>query len=303
MKKKILIVVVSIFVIGILIMAFSDDDSSNNGLSTNSAVQSNTSNTASNSSSESSSSNSNGSSNGNSSSSAVSTSSSGSNSKGTVILNYNGTDTYVIQDQTTGKFGFMDNNKKQTVPCKYESVVNFLDAVAPVKENGLWGYIFKDGSQELQPQFLMAYPELDAMRAVLTKDNNFLWVNQHGVPFQFSSPQAEDYRGKVFNYLNQYSPQAANQFNEYWSHAYAAETGSMPNYANASSGNSSANTNINTNTSTNSSSSDASLQLWNEMLDRQQAREDDYERSIQIINDQAEREQADIESGQSVFSY
>lgn len=55
---------------------------------------------------------------------------------------YNNYITYLyISIKINGKYGFIDRNGNQIIPCIYDDVKDFNEGVAPVKLNGLWGFI------------------------------------------------------------------------------------------------------------------------------------------------------------------
>lgn len=48
-----------------------------------------------------------------------------------------------------GKYGFINNQGKEIVPCKYEAVKSnyFREGLIPVQYNGKWGYVNKEGKE------------------------------------------------------------------------------------------------------------------------------------------------------------
>jgi len=48
-----------------------------------------------------------------------------------------------------GKYGFMDKEGVEVIPCIYDDAGNFEEGIVEVKKNGMWGIIDKAGRERL----------------------------------------------------------------------------------------------------------------------------------------------------------
>ena len=60
-----------------------------------------------------------------------------------------------IQDPKTKKYGFVDRQGNEVIPCQYKGAHNFCSGLCPVQdpETDLWGYINHQGEYEIKPQY------------------------------------------------------------------------------------------------------------------------------------------------------
>ena len=78
------------------------------------------------------------------------------------------------------KWGFIDNNGREVIPCRYEDVKNFsIEGVAPVKTNGKWGYIDKTGSEVIEFKYDDAYSFYEGLGEVKL-DGKIGFVDRNG---------------------------------------------------------------------------------------------------------------------------
>ena len=62
-------------------------------------------------------------------------------------------DLLVVVDSETEKCGFVDKNLNYVIEPQFEDVSSFIDGIAAVQQDGLWGMIDKTGKYIIEPQF------------------------------------------------------------------------------------------------------------------------------------------------------
>jgi len=62
-------------------------------------------------------------------------------------------DLLVVVDSKTEKCGFVDKNLNYVIEPQFEDAGRFIDEIAPVQQEGLWGMIDKTGNYIVEPQF------------------------------------------------------------------------------------------------------------------------------------------------------
>lgn len=67
-----------------------------------------------------------------------------------------------------GKWGFIDAEGVEQIPCQFEDALSFGEHLAAVKQDGLWGYVSLLGEVVIEPQFLEAKSFSDGSAPVRT---------------------------------------------------------------------------------------------------------------------------------------
>ena len=88
------------------------------------------------------------------------------------------------KDGGAGYFGFVDGTGKIQIPLEWDEAKPFSEGIAPVKRDGVWGYINKEGLVVIEPQFYEAalFYEGLACVAVLNEFNklNYGYIDKTG---------------------------------------------------------------------------------------------------------------------------
>ncbi len=93
------------------------------------------------------------------------------------VLKFRGYEDYkrpsmgLIPVQKNKKWGFVNENGKLRIPCKYESVESFVDTLAIIKQDGAVGLIDTSGVIFIQP----LYEDLLLMKKAIRVKNNNQW--------------------------------------------------------------------------------------------------------------------------------
>ncbi len=80
----------------------------------------------------------------------------------------------ISQEEPKYSFGFMDSLGKMVLESQFEGAGQFKHGLAPVKKNGLWGYINRKGEVVIPFQFKDAEPFSDDPILAPVEDNNEL---------------------------------------------------------------------------------------------------------------------------------
>ena len=56
-----------------------------------------------------------------------------------------------------GKYGFINKNREEVVPCRYQEVSEFKEGLSRVKDGGKWGFIDKTGREVIPCRYDVAY--------------------------------------------------------------------------------------------------------------------------------------------------
>ena len=86
------------------------------------------------------------------------------------------------------KWGFIDQEGKEIVPCRYDDVYRFQESMAAVRLNNKWGFIDKEGKEIVPCQYDNVYSFQKGMAAVCL-DNKWGFINKEGkeiVPYRYN---------------------------------------------------------------------------------------------------------------------
>lgn len=78
------------------------------------------------------------------------------------------------------KWGFIDINGKETIPCKYNWVRDFDKGVSEVNQEGDWGLIDKTGKTIIAPKYRVIFPFKNNYAVVFAKNNKYGLINKMG---------------------------------------------------------------------------------------------------------------------------
>ena len=78
-----------------------------------------------------------------------------------------------------GKFGYIDKNGNEVVPCKYDDAEYFSEGLAKVKMNGRWGFIDKNGKEVIPCKYDDAWDFSEELAKVKMNDK-WGFVNKNG---------------------------------------------------------------------------------------------------------------------------
>jgi hypothetical protein len=79
-----------------------------------------------------------------------------------------------------GNWGWFNSQGEVVIQPLYEEIMSFdYRDIAPVKQNGLWGYIDKNGVYVIDRQYNVAYPFFND-RALVKIDDNFVTIDKNG---------------------------------------------------------------------------------------------------------------------------
>ena len=111
------------------------------------------------------------------------------------------------QKNADDKYGFVDKNGREVIPCKYEYAGNFFDDLAVVKHNDKYGFIDKTGYEVIQPKYEMAY-SFSQGRAEVKLNGKWGMIDKKGnilIPIQYSENEIEakfkEFLSTSFNYF------------------------------------------------------------------------------------------------------
>ena len=87
------------------------------------------------------------------------------------------------------KWGFIDQEGKEIVPCRYDDVYRFQESMAAVRLNNKWGFIDKEGKEIVPCQYDNVYSFQKGMAAVCL-DNKWGFIDKEGkeiVPYRYDN--------------------------------------------------------------------------------------------------------------------
>ena len=87
-----------------------------------------------------------------------------------------------------GKFGYIDKNGNEVVPCKYDDAEYFSEGLAKVKMNGRWGFIDKNGKEVIPCKYDsaysfsegLAYVQMNGKWGFLKKNRKWGFIDKNG---------------------------------------------------------------------------------------------------------------------------
>lgn len=107
-------------------------------------------------------------------------------------------DKYVIR--IGNKVGWADKEGKIIINPQFDDALPFYDNnLAPVSENGSWGYISKEGKFKINPQFDVALPFNGSM-ALVKSGNKYGFIDKEGK--YIVNPQFDGISNDLLEYLN-----------------------------------------------------------------------------------------------------
>jgi hypothetical protein len=92
-----------------------------------------------------------------------------------------------------GKWGYMDRNGSLVIPPQFEKAATFSEGLAPVRVNGKWGYIDVHGMMVIKPQYAAAMQFSEGIGLVSYET----WQKNAPVMFYFSSAAGVGRGGNV----------------------------------------------------------------------------------------------------------
>lgn len=84
----------------------------------------------------------------------------------------------VLSYQTPCSYYLID--EKRQIVTEWDAIQDFGDSLAPVKKNGLWGYIDSDNQEVIQCQYSDAWPFQNGMAWVADEDGNYGAIDLEG---------------------------------------------------------------------------------------------------------------------------
>jgi hypothetical protein len=94
---------------------------------------------------------------------------------------YRTTEGLALVKNKQGKRGFINKDKKEVIPLKYEDASSFRDGLAKVKFGGRWGFIDKDKNKK--PVIPFKYEDAFSFSDGLAKvklNGEWIWINKKG---------------------------------------------------------------------------------------------------------------------------
>lgn len=79
-----------------------------------------------------------------------------------------------------GRYGFIDEDLKEVIPCQYEEAADFSGGFAKVKSEGRWGFIKTDGSQLCAPIYKRAVDFSSGLAAVVGENDSLGFIDKSG---------------------------------------------------------------------------------------------------------------------------
>lgn len=112
---------------------------------------------------------------------------------GTKIFNF---EQYLIYFGNTLKYGYVNENGKEIIPCIFDDAKGFSQDLAPVKVKLKWGYINKSGEMVIRPMLDEAYSFSEGY-AVVKMRGKYAYINKKGtLATDFIYIQAESVKDK-----------------------------------------------------------------------------------------------------------
>lgn len=96
-----------------------------------------------------------------------------------------------------GRYGFIDKEGKEIIPCRYEEADFFTEGLTAVKKDGKYGFLDKKG-QEVIPFIYGAASGFSEGLSAVEKDGKYGFINKKGetiIPFMFD--YAETFNGEA----------------------------------------------------------------------------------------------------------
>ena len=81
--------------------------------------------------------------------------------------------------QMNDKWGFVDKNGKEVIPCKYDDAWDLSEGLAQVKKNGKWGFIDKNGKEVIPCKYDYAYAFYEGLAAVIM-NGKYVFIDKNG---------------------------------------------------------------------------------------------------------------------------
>ena len=79
-----------------------------------------------------------------------------------------------------GKYGFIDKNGKEVIPCNYDFACVFDEGLAAIKLNGKWGFIDRDGIEVIPHRYEDVYAFSEGFAAIKL-NGKWGFVNKEGI--------------------------------------------------------------------------------------------------------------------------
>ena len=84
-----------------------------------------------------------------------------------------------VKVKLDGKYGFINEDGEEIVPCKYDDASNFWGGFASVKTKGLWGFVNENGEESIPCKYKVVYDFSGGLARVKTKEG-WGFVNKNG---------------------------------------------------------------------------------------------------------------------------
>lgn len=101
----------------------------------------------------------------------------------------------VVKD---GRYGFIDENLKEVIPCQYEDASDFSEGLARVKTGGLWGFVKPDGSNLCAPVYKRAVDFSCGLAAVVGENDSLGFIGKSGemvIPCMYDNNKNPKFEG------------------------------------------------------------------------------------------------------------
>ena len=98
-----------------------------------------------------------------------------------------------LKQNANGKYGFVNRNGTEVIPCRYDYAGSFIEGLAVVKQNGKYGFIDYAGKEVISPKYDMAYSFSHGL-AEVKQFGKWGYIDKKGtvvIPIQYSETEAE----------------------------------------------------------------------------------------------------------------